>query len=232
MIEYMQPKQPKAVLCYGDSNVRGTKPDKSGRFDYGIRWTTILQKMLSFDYYVIEEGLGGRTTNLDHIAPDYAGRNGYEYFKPCLESHMPLDYIILMMGTAEWKTAHNRSAADTVEATRNYIDFIHKIASKKPGPIPQITLVSPARINVHAKLFDHFYRGIYDESSAQKSADFPPLLRKLASELDCDFLDAGEVARVGADGIHIREESQPLLADAIKCIIIGDKKAVTSTASS
>ena len=31
------------ILCFGDSNTWGYKPDKSGRYDENIRWTGLLQ---------------------------------------------------------------------------------------------------------------------------------------------------------------------------------------------
>ena len=34
------------ILCFGDSNTWGYKPDKTGRFDENTRWTALLQKKL------------------------------------------------------------------------------------------------------------------------------------------------------------------------------------------
>ena len=50
----------KSILCYGDSNTYGLKSDLITRYPREVRWTGILQKMLGEEYYVIEEGLGGR----------------------------------------------------------------------------------------------------------------------------------------------------------------------------
>ena len=50
------------ILCFGDSNTWGYKPDKTGRFDENTRWTALLQKKLDPEYHIIEEGLCGRTT--------------------------------------------------------------------------------------------------------------------------------------------------------------------------
>ena len=74
----------KTILCYGDSNLRGTIPgpalDKMGlikpRYPQNKRWTGILQKNLGEEYNVIEEGIGGRTTTLDEIFPGRPYRNG------------------------------------------------------------------------------------------------------------------------------------------------------------
>lgn len=34
------------ILCFGDSNTYGYRPDGSGRFDADTRWTGLLQKSL------------------------------------------------------------------------------------------------------------------------------------------------------------------------------------------
>ena len=53
------------ILCFGDSNTYGQKPDKTGRYEANVRWTGVLQQLLGDGYYVIEEGLGSRTTDAD-----------------------------------------------------------------------------------------------------------------------------------------------------------------------
>src|SRR5437870_2517157 len=114
------------VLCYGDSNTHGSKPDKSGRYAINERWTGILQQLLGNDYYVIEEGLGGRTTDLEHFSPNKPNRNGLEYFKPCIDSHMPLDVVIIMLGTNDLKTIYNRTAQDVANALKQYPEYVSK----------------------------------------------------------------------------------------------------------
>ena len=44
------------ILCFGDSNTWGYKPDKSGRYDENIRWTGLLQKNSDLDITLLEEG--------------------------------------------------------------------------------------------------------------------------------------------------------------------------------
>lgn len=56
----------KNILFFGDSNTYGYKPDKSGRYDYDVRWTGRIANLLGNEYNIIEEGLCGRTT----IFPD------------------------------------------------------------------------------------------------------------------------------------------------------------------
>ena len=54
------------ILCYGDSNTWGQKPDKSGRYPADTRWTGRLQNQLGDGFAIIEEGLGSRTTDLEY----------------------------------------------------------------------------------------------------------------------------------------------------------------------
>ena len=42
------------ILCFGDSNTYGYRPDGSGRFDADTRWTGLLQKKLGTNDRIIE----------------------------------------------------------------------------------------------------------------------------------------------------------------------------------
>ena len=69
----------KSILCYGDSNTYGLMPDSPDRYPRDVRWTGILQKKLGEDYYVIEEGLSGRTTLWDDPVEEH--KNGKKYLQ-------------------------------------------------------------------------------------------------------------------------------------------------------
>src|SRR5690348_7100905 len=91
------------VLCYGDSNTYGVclrdgdtpgtpTPDPAYvRLPADRRWPGVLQRLLGDGYDVLEEGLNGRTVDVDD--PDRPGLNGRTYFLPCLLSHRPLDVV-------------------------------------------------------------------------------------------------------------------------------------------
>ena len=108
----------KTILCYGASNTWGYKPDPSAvlpiRYSYKQRWTGILQSKLGDEFLVIEEGLNSRTTVIDDPLND--DRNGKAYLKPCLESHAPLDFVALMLGTNDLKVRFGLSASEIVYA--------------------------------------------------------------------------------------------------------------------
>ena len=91
----------KTILCYGDSNTWGYNPATTERSSRDERWTGILRRELDDGYLVIEEGLNGRTTVWDDPIEGY--KNGKEYLIPCLETHKPLDLVIIMLGTNDLK---------------------------------------------------------------------------------------------------------------------------------
>lgn len=88
------------ILCFGDSNTNGSNP-VGGRWGRWERWTGVLQKLLGDDYYVIEEGCGGRTTVMeDWLEPD---KNGRAQLPVALRTHRPLDLVVIMLGTNDMK---------------------------------------------------------------------------------------------------------------------------------
>lgn len=197
------------VLCFGDSNTNGATPDKSGRFAANVRWVGQLQTILGPNYYVIEEGLGGRTTNSDHFREGKEGRNGFVYFKPALESHLPLNYLVIMLGTNDVKNIYNKSVDEIATALGDYVKFTRDKSAERGYDAPKVILVSPAPVDKRS------FGDVYDQSSVDKSLQLAGSINKLASQLNCEFVDASTIAEVGADGIHLTKDSQSRLAQAI-----------------
>ena len=99
----------KEILCFGDSNTYGLIPGTTSRFDRDTRWTGILEsELFSKGYKIVEEGLCGRTTIFEDELRD--NRRGVDMLPALLESHNPIDYVILMLGTNDCKTYYNASA--------------------------------------------------------------------------------------------------------------------------
>jgi len=96
----------KRLLCFGDSLTWGWVPvpemSPTTRFPYDERWTGVLAKALDKDYEVIEEGLSARTTSIDD--PVDPRLNGSAYLPSALASHLPLDLVIIMLGTNDTKS--------------------------------------------------------------------------------------------------------------------------------
>jgi lysophospholipase L1-like esterase len=86
-----------AVLCYGDSNTWGYEASTQERLARWERWPGVLQRELGDRVHVIEEGQSGRTTVFD--VPFEPDRNGLSYLPVSLQTHAPLNAVIIVLGT-------------------------------------------------------------------------------------------------------------------------------------
>lgn len=207
------------VLCFGDSNTFGQPSEGHGRLPIDVRWTGRLQQLLGPEYAVIEEGLGGRTTDLDD--PDRDDRNGRTYFQPCLRSHSPLDIVVIMLGNNDLKTKFGRETDAVATALEGYIDNIERTAWTRTGDVPAVLLVSPIHLDPDQPAFAE-KSSEYDADSVHKSRDLGAAIRRVADKRKVLFADAATVACAGDDGIHLNRASHEplshLIASAIRSI--------------
>lgn len=206
------------VLCFGDSNTFGQPDEGRGRLPSDARWTGKLQQILGPDYAIIEEGLGGRTTDLDD--PDRDDRNGRKYFQPCLRSHSPLDMVVIMLGNNDLKTKFGREIEDVAAAIEGYIDNIEVTAWTRSGGVPTVLLVSPIHLDASQPAFTE-QSSEYDAESIRKSRDLGTVIHRVAERRGALFVDAASVARPGLDGVHLSPDSHERLSKLIAQTIMG-----------
>ncbi|WP_051163478.1 GDSL-type esterase/lipase family protein [Nocardia brevicatena] len=200
------------ILCFGDSNTFGQPSEKRGRWPIDVRWTGRLQQLLGTEYAIIEEGLGGRTTDLDD--PDRDDRNGRTYFQPCLRSHSPLDMVVIMLGNNDLKTKFGRETEAVATALEGYIDNVERTAWTRTGGVPAILLVSPIHIDADQPAFAE-QSSEYDVDSARKSRELAAAICRVAHKRCALFVDAATVACAGVDGAHLSRDSHEPLARLI-----------------
>jgi len=204
----------KTILCYGDSNTWGQTPDKTGnRYPVGVRWTSVFQAEMGEGYSVIEEGLSSRTTDIDYARK--TGRNGRTYLEPCLDSHAPLDCVVLMLGTNDFKIEFDRTVEDIAAAIGGLVELIIAKTAHYNGTPAKVLIVNPILIDEHMPKLQEWYGAYYNAESAAKSRQLGALLAQVAADTGCAFFDAADVARAGQDGVHIDQASHPLLGKAI-----------------
>lgn len=198
----------KAVVCFGDSNTWGADPAGHGRFPPDVRWTGILQRELGPDYRVIEEGLNGRTTNIDDFIEE--DRNGRRHLPSRLETHRPFDLIVIMLGTNDLKARNRRSAADIAQAASKLGQLAARSGCGIDGANPRVLLIAPPAIlevGPLAKLV---------EGGAEKSREFPEQYAFYAASAGVDFFDAGSViVSSPVDGIHFDAPEHEKLGRAV-----------------
>jgi lysophospholipase L1-like esterase len=196
------------VLCFGDSNTWGYSPKSAERFARTARWTGVLQAALGDGCGVIEEGLNGRTTVWDD--PIEGDKNGRRQLPALLESHMPLDLVVLMLGTNDLKRRFSAPASDIAAGIERLVGIILASSSGRTGKAPKVLVIAPpplARLTDLAEMFD---------GGTEKSRLLGKLYRQVAAEQGCAFLDAGSVIRSSdLDGVHLEEKEHRALGEAV-----------------
>lgn len=199
----------KRILCYGDSNTWGYDPVTQDRFDDGTRWPRVLGQTLGRGYEVIEEGLGGRTTVWDDPIEGY--KNGREYLIPCLESHRPLDLVILLLGTNDLKKRFSLSAYDIAQGAGVLVRVVQGSQSGREGLGPRVLLLAPPPIAALAE-----YAEMFAEDAGRKSQKFSAHYERVAREMGCSYLDTSKViVSSPLDGIHFEGGEHCKLGKAV-----------------
>ncbi len=198
----------KTIVCFGDSNTFGVNPD-GGRFPRQIRWTGRLQTLLGEEYYVVEEGLNGRTTVWED--PMQPCRCGMEALPYILKTHKPIDVMLIMLGTNDCKAHFHASARSIGRGLDSLCQRV--LASDDEGyPAPGLFLVAPIYIGegIGANALSS-----YDETAPAKSRELASYYRKVAEAYHAGFLDAAAVASPGSDLLHMDAASHEALAQAL-----------------
>ncbi|NQZ28664.1 MAG: SGNH/GDSL hydrolase family protein [Colwellia sp.] len=207
----------KVVLCYGDSNTYGYVPGTGARYPFEKRWTGVLQKQLGCDVRVIEQGLSGRTTIVDD--PARADKNGATFLPQCLESHSPVDVLVLMLGTNDILQQSSATVQDASRGVSKLIDLMTATCLRLDLPVPQVLLVAPPLLSeqkteerVEQRTENSAENKLTSSIQAVKTHDFSEQYRAIANEQQCAFLDAAQlVSASNIDGIHLDEDAHQKL---------------------
>jgi lysophospholipase L1-like esterase len=197
----------KTILCFGDSNTWGYRPDGTGRFEWEVRWPGILQKELSGFARVIEEGLNARTTVIDdHVEGVSVCRNGSRHLPILLETHRPLDLVAIFLGVNDLKRRFDAAPFDIAQGAGELVGLVKRSLAGPDSKGPQVLLICPPPVRVLSALAGLF------EGAVTKSAELASHFSWQAGRSSCHFLDAGTIASLSPlDGIHLDEEAHTAL---------------------
>lgn len=201
-----------AILCFGDSNTWGYPPGGDERFPHQVRWPGVLQGLLGDRYHVIEEGLSGRTATLEH--PWIDGRSGRSYLLPCCRSHMPLDLVIVYLGTNDLADRYHLSAGDVAEACVSLVKVVQFAECGRGGGAPPVLLVCPPPIHATGPDAAEY------EVMAAKSRTLGARFAEAAEDVGAELLDLDGVVRYAIeDPIHLDADGHRALADAVEPLV-------------
>lgn len=209
----------RTLLCYGNSNTHGTRPlTQPGvleRFDWDERWPGVLARGLGADWRVIEEGLPARTTVHDDPI-DGHHKNGLRYLRPCLESQLPVDVLLLMLGTNDLKARLSVTPADIASALQVLLEEIRRCNAGPAGTTPRLIVMAPAPIEEVGFLGEIFAGG------AAKSRELAARYRQVATAQGAAFVDAGEIIQVSpVDGVHFEADQHRRLGEHLVGVVRG-----------
>lgn len=214
----------KHILAFGDSNTYGLVPgETSERFDYETRWTGLLDKaMRHIGYRVIDEGLCGRTTMFDDPDRDY--RNGAKLLPYLLESHFPIDYVIIMLGTNDCKSCFDKSPEQIGIGMGKLISLVKAIDNTT-----KIILVSP--IHLGERIFESDFDKDFNQKSLEVSKSLKQVYKNIAEKEKCLFLSASDIAKPSPmDMEHLDPNGHKALFKSLYDIILKQTKNAVHSA--
>lgn len=185
------------------------------RFAKNLRWPDIMATQLGESWDVVAEGHPGRTAVFDDpIEGEH--KNGLRSLQALLESHRPLDLVIVMLGTNDLKARFNATANDIVLGIQRLALEIRRSDSGPNGAAPQVLLAAPVPIVEAGALAEIFAGG------AAKSQLVPALLQQVAARHRIGFVEMGAVAEVDlTDGVHLDEAAHAAMGVAATSAVRG-----------
>lgn len=198
----------KQILCFGDSNTWGYDGESGKRLPWDVRWTGRLQKAYEGkDVRIIEEGLCGRTTVFDD--PFRQGRKGTELLPTLLETHHPVDLVILMLGTNDCKTIFGASAEGIGRGIQCLLNQMQTFV-----PQADVLLISP--IYLGEKVWQEGYDQDFSPQSVQVSKELEEVYERIATERQIGYLRASDYVRCSeADQEHLNAQGHKVFAQAV-----------------
>jgi len=205
----------KTILAFGDSLTFGAHAKTGLRHLYEDRWPTVLEQGLSGAARVIPEGLGGRTTVFDDFSAA-ADRNGGRVLPTILDTHKPLDLVILFLGTNDLKVYLNGTAFGAAMGVKRLVEIVRQHPYGNHGPVPQVLIVAPP-LTVET---DHQDLHPMFAPRADEARLFDFYYSRIAQELGCGYFNAASVAVASPiDGVHLDAENTRAIGEGLVPVV-------------
>jgi len=205
----------KTVLLYGDSIFWGVDATTGQRHERANRVDTIVQQMLGDDVEVVGEGFRGRTMFGENgFFPE---RDGLAQFGPIFASHLPIDVVVIMLGTNDLNSKALHPANEIAESIPKYVEKMQYWCDFMGFSLPSLLIVSPPDVDQQSiKKFSEVFAGTVDRIAPAVDA-----LQQVAQRDGHAFLDSRQIARsINTDGIHLDAAETKKLADAITAQVV------------
>lgn len=198
----------KRILCYGDSNTYGFDPRGmfGSRLPSDKRWTGILAR--SCPWEILSMGLNGRT--IPHCDSEY------KLMDSVISRSLPLDGIILMLGTNDMQTMFRPTPEKITIRMEKFLIKLQKHEVFQSETPPWILLLAPPILDM----------SWWEEKMAAKmahlSAQVNQCYGQLAEHMGLYFADTAQWhIPLLYDGIHFSEEGHQIFAQKLQIVLEG-----------
>jgi lysophospholipase L1-like esterase len=189
------------------------------RMGKNVRWPGVLAEKLGPDYEMIEEALSARTTNLDDPEEDLpsehlrgATLNGARVLPALLASHLPLDLVVIMLGTNDLKARFKRTPGEVAQAAIALVYLFRECAGGifTVYPSPKALLLAPPPLGTTFHNPEMWVR------ARVKSLMLGAVFKSAGAAANIPVFDTSEVIVTdGPDGVHLTAEAHQKLGQAV-----------------
>jgi lysophospholipase L1-like esterase len=141
-------------------------------------------------------------------------KKGSLHLPPLLETHRPLDLIIIMLGSNDLKMRFSVSAYDIARSIGTLIEIVQASGSGRNGSAPAILVMAPPPLGRLTEYADMFTGGL------EKSKQLAKRYKEFADEYDVAFFDTSSVVKTSdIDGIHWEKDAHAALGRAVAGLV-------------
>lgn len=187
------------------------------------RFGGLLEGLLGEGYEVVVDGLNNRTTNLDD--PQVWGNvpgsafNGASELPEAIARELPLDLVVVMLGTNDAKAQFDRSAEEIAEAAIGLAEIVvNSTGVATEYAAPEVLVVAPPPFGpMNHDVIAQFYA-----SGDEKSARFAETFAAAGEEAGVPVFAAVDAmgSSDGFDGIHFTAEDHQQLSEALAAAVL------------
>ena len=200
----------RTILCFGDSITWGYNAADESRFPWEARWPGVLASRLGNGYRIVEEGLNGRTTMVD--PPFLDGRSAKAVYPIVLETHSPLDAVLIMLGTNDLQPVLRLTVEEIAWGCAGLLRTTALSRFGPGGAPPRTLLITPPPLGVLKGAMTSAFIG-READSRRLHAAYKPV----AAMFGAAAFEAGAVCTAGpADGVHLDQAGQLALGQALE----------------
>lgn len=175
-----------------------------------------MQDDLGEGFHIVEAGLNGRTTVFDD--PVMGGMSGLNDLLNVLTSNMPVDLLVIMLGTNDVKTRFNVNADEIARSLGRLLRLASTSTCGPAGQAPEILVLIPP---VVGPLAGTSLEGLFGNEKSQIESQrlretYPPI----ASDYGAHCFDTAQVISPGKiDAIHMDPDQLRPFATAVAQVI-------------